>query len=601
MAILQMLPEWLWVRTALKQAAMAHFYAASPGVSNRELSSIRRVAIEDTEANTQKNEVKVPVFCLKPAMIFTWSQMVAGRGNVIVPGYIFRLDHRPIIPPRSVESVTQYTPEQQLQRFRVASSPMARRLASLLAASPTISLPVIRLIQETLLPKSMQVNVAEVLLGGILKPKEAPKIGQKPDEVEYRFVDPKIRSLLLESAPVPETVSVLSNYIEKKFQKSLEEFIAILKIWTQSEDEAKVEYSRPFAIVTAEVLKRKGGRYSEFVQEIERKFGTLELDAAKEFSDFEFTVATIIFEPDEIESQNFEFEVATIELKHSGLLRRKKELAINKRTQQSQYFIEDLGNGVLLEMVAIPEGSFIMGSPINELERSETESPQHEVTIKSFFLSKYPVTQAQWQAVASLPEVNRKLELNPSRFEGENRPVERVSWYDAVEFCERLSQHIGQTYRLPSEAEWEYACRAGTTTPFHFGETITSELANYNANYIYDTGVEGTYRKETTVVGGFGVANAFGLYDMHGNVWEWCLDDWHDDYNGAPTDGSPWFDDNNNLYEKRRTAVLRGGSWSFNPKYCRSAFRNVSDRVERDFIVSNIGFRVACGVVKILL
>ncbi|BAZ71204.1 hypothetical protein NIES4106_60010 (plasmid) [Fischerella sp. NIES-4106] len=609
-AILQMLPEWLWVRTALKQAAMAHFYAASPGVSNQQLSLIRRLTIEDTAANAQKTEVKVPVFSLEPAMIFTWSQMVAGKGNVIVPGYIFRLGGEKALEQgagsRGEKLPTEYTPEQQLQRFRVASSPMARRLAALLAASPTISLPVIRLIQETLLPKSRQVNVAEVLLGGILKPKETPRMGQKPDEVEYHFLDAKIRSLLLESAPVPDTVRVLSNYIEKKFQKSLEEFIADLKIWIQNDDEATVELNRPFATVTAEVLKRKGGRYSEFVQEIERKFGPVGLSPLIEVIDFPsfqvfaFEVATVTFEDEPfINLLPFEFEVATIEKKESGLFRRKTEI-IQRRRQQSHYFIEELGNGIQLEMVQIPGGQFMMGAPINEKNSPNNERPQHQVNVQPFFMGKYPVTQAQWQAVASLPQVNQEIKPNPSHFQGENRPVERVSWYDAVEFCDRLTSHTKRQYRLPSEAEWEYACRAGTTTPFHFGETITSELANYNANYTYGNGVKGTYRKETTLVGSFGVANAFGLYDMHGNVWEWCLDDWHGNYDGAPTDGSPWFDENDNLYQKQGKVVLRGGSWGNDPKYCRSACRYSPDRAERDSIYGNYGFRVVCAVGRIL-
>lgn len=128
---------------------------------------------------------------------------------------------------------------------------------------------------------------------------------------------------------------------------------------------------------------------------------------------------------------------------------------------------------------------------------------------------------------------------NPSRFKGEKRPVERVSWKDAVEFCQKLSALTGETYRLPSEAEWEYACRAGTTTPFYFGKTITSDLVNYDGNYPYGSGPKGTYRKETTEVGQF-PPNAFGLYDMHGNVQEWCADTYHDSYQGAPTDGSVW-------------------------------------------------------------
>ncbi|MEW6497793.1 MAG: formylglycine-generating enzyme family protein, partial [Cyanobacteriota bacterium] len=197
------------------------------------------------------------------------------------------------------------------------------------------------------------------------------------------------------------------------------------------------------------------------------------------------------------------------------------KIVINRERRTAQYFLEDLGDGIGLEMVLIPGGSFLMGSPEDELERSDNESLQHLVTIQLFCLGKYPVTQAQWKAVAALPQVNRKLDPGLSSFKGENRPVETVSWYDAVEFCDRLSQKTGRQYRLPSEAEWEYACRAGTTTPFHFGETITPELANYNGKYTYGAGVKGVYREETTPVGSFGVANAFGLYDMHGNVWEW--------------------------------------------------------------------------------
>ncbi|MBD2492555.1 formylglycine-generating enzyme family protein [Aulosira sp. FACHB-615] len=249
-----------------------------------------------------------------------------------------------------------------------------------------------------------------------------------------------------------------------------------------------------------------------------------------------------------------------------------------------------------MEIVSIPEGSLIMGSPENELERSSTENPQHQVTVPQFFMGKYPVTQAQWQAVASLPEVDREIDPDPSRFTGENRPVESVSWYDAVEFCNRLSQHTGKKYRLPSEAEWEYACRAGTTTPFHFGATITSELANYRANEVYGAGLKGRCRQETTPVGSFKVANAFGLYDMHGNVWEWCLDDWHSNYEGAPTNGSPWLNKNDNFSQNQEYPLLRGGSWINDPDFCRSASRNDSTRGN---CLSNIGFRVVCAVGRI--
>ncbi len=282
------------------------------------------------------------------------------------------------------------------------------------------------------------------------------------------------------------------------------------------------------------------------------------------------------------ELNSFEFETVTVN-------RRGEE--IKRETKQAQYFTEDLGEGVTLDMVAIPGGTFIMGSP--EGEGNYSEKPQHKVTIQPFFMGTFPVTQAQWKAVAKLPKVNRDLELDPSYFKGDNRPVEQVSWYHAVEFCDRLSNHTGQEYCLPSEAEWEYACRAGTTTPFHFGETITGELANYNASITFAEEAKGEFRKQTTPVGEF-PPNAFGLHDMHGNVWEWCLDDWHNNYENAPTDGSPWFDEDDNLSQKTGRTVLRGGSWFFYPKDCRSASRYVNDwarRVSFDYF----GFRVVCA------
>jgi len=263
-------------------------------------------------------------------------------------------------------------------------------------------------------------------------------------------------------------------------------------------------------------------------------------------------------------------------------------------------FSEELGNGVLLEMVAIPEGSFMMGSPEDEKRHRESESPQHQVTVKSFFMGKYPVTQAQWKAVAALPQINRELNPNPSYFKGANRPVEQISWLDAVEFCDRLSQHTKKPYRLPSEAEWEYACRAGTTTPFHFGETITTGLANYrgtdNEKYklsgSYGRGPKGIYRERTTPVGSFSVANAFGLYDMHGNVWEWCADRWHDNYEGAPNDGTVWVEQNENKNDSQIMRVLRGGSWGSDPVGCRSACR-YDFYTDCDYYY--IGFRIVCS------
>ena len=278
-----------------------------------------------------------------------------------------------------------------------------------------------------------------------------------------------------------------------------------------------------------------------------------------------------------------EFEVITVNSRGKKI---KLEL------KQAQYFTENLSSEVILDMAAIPGGTFTMGSPANEKDSYDDERPQHQVTVPPFFLGKYPITQAQWRAIASRTDLKLKqdLDLNPAHFkdrpDSDRRPVEQVNWYDAIEFCARLSKLTGREYRLPSEAEWEYACRAGTTTPFYFGETITGELANYNASNTYADEPKGEYREETTPVGQFS-PNAFGLYDMHGNVWEWCADTWHDNYDGAPTDGSVWIENGND-----NRSPLRGGSWCDDPDNCRSASRDSYNRRDN---FSNNGFRVVCG------
>ena len=254
----------------------------------------------------------------------------------------------------------------------------------------------------------------------------------------------------------------------------------------------------------------------------------------------------------------------------------------SSQTPSSRKFIEDLGNGVLLEMVAIPRGRFLMGSPKTEKGSDDDERPQHRVEVPPFLMGKYPVTQAQYQAI---------MGENPSHFKRENNPVERVSWHKAKEFCQKLSEQTGKTYQLPSEAQWEYACRAGTTTPFYFGETISTEQANYNGKHTYGNGKKGEYRGKTTPVGSF-PPNVFGLYDMHGNVWEWGEDVWHENYQEAPDDGSAWVAGGNRNYR-----VLRGGSWYFNPRNCRCAIRSWVNPDYGDLID---GFRVVSSVARTL-
>ena len=262
---------------------------------------------------------------------------------------------------------------------------------------------------------------------------------------------------------------------------------------------------------------------------------------------------------------------------------------IESKNRQAYYFTENLGNGMILDMVAIPGGIFMMGAPTNEKGSYDYEKPQHKVAVKTFFMGKYPVTQAQWKAVTNLPKISRELDPNPAYFKGNNRPVEEISWHDAREFCNRLSQYTGKEYKLPSEVQWEYACRAETTTPFYFGETITSELVNFDARGSYANELQGEYKGQTTMVGSF-PPNAFGLYDLHGNVNEWCGDTWHENYEGAPVDDSTWIDEGNNSNRESRQ-VMRGGSWDCIRWICRSASRiGVVDDARR----SDIGFRLVC-------
>jgi formylglycine-generating enzyme required for sulfatase activity len=277
------------------------------------------------------------------------------------------------------------------------------------------------------------------------------------------------------------------------------------------------------------------------------------------------------------------------------------QMIIKSKTKLVQALIENLGEAIDLTMMLIPPGEFLMGSPKEELERQSNEE-QHLVTIpEPFFMGKYLVTQAQWQRVAAMPQQKRSLEkVNPA-FKGSDLPIESVSWLDVQEFCLRLSKYSKRRYRLPSEAEWEYACRAGTTGAFHFGETIDTKLANYrgldnqelNWSGSYGSGTAGGYQGKTTSVGTFD-ANEFGLYDMHGNVWEWCEDHYNSSYLETPKDGSAWI---NSKAEKNSSRVLRGGSWIYNPNNCRSAYRLRYDADDRD---DDGGFRVVYSPARIL-
>jgi len=278
-----------------------------------------------------------------------------------------------------------------------------------------------------------------------------------------------------------------------------------------------------------------------------------------------------------------EFKFATVGSDPCVIIGRKSTLPIRRHSGKAKYINIKLNQGVTLDLIGIPGGQFSMGSPTEEAERESEEGPQHLVSVRAFFMSKSPITQAQWQAV---------MDNNPARFldpdiNQSKKPVERVSWFDASFFCEKLSHLIGRNFRLPTEAEWEYACRGKTQTPFNCGATICTELANYNGEDVYESGVVGDNRRQTTDVDCF-LANKFGLYDLHGNVAEWCADNWHPNYENAPNNGSAWITNN-----PKDSKVLRGGSWLHLPGSCRSAQRLKSDPKNRS---DAFGFRIASSL-----
>ena len=276
--------------------------------------------------------------------------------------------------------------------------------------------------------------------------------------------------------------------------------------------------------------------------------------------------------------EEFEFNAAEIEVIPKNVpfgsgwrILRRKERAFS--------FRENSVLGLDLEMVSIPSGEFLFGYSTNSEE--EKSFFKQETKVQAFFMSRYPITQIQWRIISELPEVLIKLPTSPAMFYGPHLPVENINWHEAVEFCKRLSRVSGKPYRLPTELEWEFACKAEKDTPFHFGETLSPKLANYNSTKNYSFGPTGKINKSTTVVGNFNAANSFGLSDMHGNVWEWCLSsddvESYKDYRESIGVNNP------------SIGIVRGGSWNSFPEDCLSVKRLKIDPKRRN---ETIGLRI---------
>jgi formylglycine-generating enzyme required for sulfatase activity len=582
-SIVQLLPDWLWAQGVLGEGEDSRLRGRLNLVNNRQLLSGE---LPDwSELASRGRLLKLPIVTIGEGSLHQWAQMVVGQEAQSAAGALF--DWNWLAAATAPEEVA-HSPEFLVRRFMQTASVEAKRLVRLMAAAP-VNVRVVEVLQAALLPESEQCHVAEIWMSGLVQP-----------DVEFGGYDfgPGVRALLLLEVTRSQRLVVLnavSRYVGDRLNTPMRSFAALLTL--DFGDRAMAGEALPLAMVALSVLEQMGEDYWEFAQELRKRIGQRPPSIAgyPTLQAFNFETVTIEDETttDEVSIyEQFEFEVATIAVQESNpeLVQRirrkpnKPEIVIRKRSASAWQVIEPLGEALDLEMVVIPGGTFMMGSPQDELDNYKDEQPQHEVTVPEFWMGKYPVTQAQWRFVAGLPQVNCAMEPDPANFKGEQRPIEQVSWWEAVEFCDRLSKFTGLTYRLPSEAEWEYACRAGTTDPFHFGETIDAAVANYRASEVYGKGRKGEYREETTIVGNFEVANPFGLFDMHGNVWEWCADHWHDNYEGAPIDGSIWLTD-----DKDAARVSRGGSWIDFPRYCRSAYRYYNSP---DYRNNAVGFRV---------
>ncbi|GBD54905.1 SUMF1/EgtB/PvdO family nonheme iron enzyme [Microcystis aeruginosa NIES-298] len=580
--IAHIFPQELWQRTALEGAILRPLIAPGPASANAILQVGERL-------RTKQILYRFPIFNLSPAHFATWAKFIAGSGGNSIQGVLMGAKTAGVNMGETGEEEAAApeaeSPEELLRGFLIDASPLARELAKVLAAVPLIP-PVMRLAQRRFLPDSKHWHLAEVFFSGLVEKSTFSPEGATVPDAWYDF-HPGIRQLLLADSANRRTIDIwrgIGDYIRDHYGE-FRDFSALIPNPQGSLDDAVSDRSLYFAEVDAAVLRTWGGEYADIAQNIEERVRQRKQE---------------ILTPEKLLKFTFE----TLYVDKRGEITKREPL-------EAYYYQEPLGEGIEpLTMVAIPGGTFLMGSPGEKYDK-KSEKPQHPVSVSAFYLSQTPITRAQWRFVAHLPREGKDLDPDPARFkESDNNPVESVSWYDAIEFCARLSRHTGKNYRLPSEAEWEYACRAGTTTPFHFGETITGELANYDSSRVYQQEKAKKSPKKTTPVRSY-PPNAFGLYDMHGNVWEWCLDPWHSDYQGAPpTDGSVWDETNNdNRYENllnsinelltdKRIGVLRGGSWGIIPVSCRSAVRYII--VRRAYRYYDVGFRVVCGAGRTL-
>ncbi len=647
LVLLNMLPINWWARTALGIAPPVSVRNTRPGCPNQQYfvePPSRWQTLDDATG------LPLPVITLEGQELAIWAGMAMGDHNMASSGVLIpedsvrrkRLDHF-LVPPQTTgdqdPAAERELAQSRWQEFQADASAQAQRLLMVMAAAPVLTLPILRLLLEAKVKDvTSPLPLAEVLVSGLLRCHPTQSSDKLPQQLQFEL-EPGVAKLLAERLSPADTLDVIravSDVLERRWNQlgTGQSFEAIL---TDPNTPLPEQFKklknglRHFATVTADRLERLPGKaYRDFAAKLRQGARLVPADPfpAKHFNfelvDFECAqlqrspeVVELPFSTAEIQelpAHEFVFTTANLESgnpepkRHEATRLGYQELLPVLRTPEPPNPANGAGKpqGIPLPMLHIPPGRFLMGSPANEPGRYDDEGPQHEVQLKEFFLSQTPITQAQWRAVAQWQRRGHEdgelwpeaLDLHPVEkledselFEGERRPVVNVSWHDAMAFCQRLRLRTGKNYTLPSEAQWEYACRAGSTTPFHFGDTISTKLANYDGSEAYGDGGEGDFREQTTDIDSF-FANPWGLHDMHGNVLEWCADHWHSNYEKAPKDGRAWIDeevkDNDG---KNYFRLLRGGSWLVIPRGCRSAFRSGYHPDLRD---GDIGFRVCC-------
>ena len=648
LALLQVLPDWMWRRTALGIGRLVAVRNRQPFAANRLYQRWPLLPGEPLPPQGDSHLV-LPLLSLQAADLDQWSALLLGRGHGAVTAACLPVDW-PAIRITSREAEANETVDDRARRrlrsYVQRCSQSAERLLRVMAAAPVLTLPVMRLLQEAMVKDGGPLAMAELLLSGLIRRQDgassdglqvaalqAGVAGRRAaDRIQFDF-EPGVRDLLLgqlQGQQTAEVVQRVSELIEHRWEMcdGVPPFQAFLADPTLLPEDHHLASAKAFAQMTAEIIERlPGAAFQRLARSLRQGAGGAPADPfpAELFAFAKIEVPCAVLqrlpqvEHDEAYStaqwldvplSDFWFDTATWMdgkiRKHKARNRVLWELLQPSSPLDHQDPAAEAPTALYLPLLPIPAGRFLMGSPEEEEGRYDDEGPQHEVELREFFLAQTPITQAQWRAVAEWTRQEHedadlwpeKLEPDPvarledaERFRGDQRPVVAVTWHEAMAFCQRLRLRTGKNYTLPSEAQWEYACRAGTTTPFHFGETISTELANYDGSTPYGRAEKGEFRRKTTDVDQF-AANPWGLQDMHGNVLEWCLDHWHDRYEGAPEDGSPWAEPETSTHQDQDSRkLLRGGSWSDFPRFCRSACRNGTLPVSR---YSLVGFRVCC-------